>query len=326
MTVSLEQKPSIDFDKLLVDLSEEIKEPQPLISLSDKPIFTRGNISCIGGRAKSRKSFLVGLLTAQFLDFEDNTTVMIIDTEQGSFHVQKATKRIHRLLEWSETQNNKRLRVFRLRELTTDQRLEFVKSAIEYYLPDLVFIDGIRDILHDFNNIAESSEVINLLMKLSSETNSHICCVLHVNKGDDNLRGHTGTELTNKSETTIAVEKIDESVSEVTPKYCRNIAFEKFFFKVNESGLPELYEPVEKPKSNDRLKSLFNELLPIASYLSFADLRTKVAEKTGKVNRTAERYIKEATDTGIIVKNNVNMYYSFFNNDNSNTENEPLPF
>jgi hypothetical protein len=41
------QQPQIDFDKFRIDLSEEIKEPIPLISMGDKPLFRRGGISCI---------------------------------------------------------------------------------------------------------------------------------------------------------------------------------------------------------------------------------------------------------------------------------------
>jgi len=267
----------------------------------------------------------VGLLTAQFLEFDDKASVLVFDTEQSKFHAQKAIKRIHRLLEWEETKNNKRLRVFRLRELTTDQRLEFVKSAIEYYRPDLVFLDGVRDTIHDFNSIAESSEVINLLMKLSSETNSHICCILHENKSDNNLRGHAGTELQNKSETVISVDRTDDFTSEVTPKFCRNIAFEKFYFKISENGLPEYCEPEVKPKNTDKLKMIFEDILPKDITYNYAELRSKVMEKCDIKERSAEYKIKQALEQSIITKNSAGLYYSTDLNNVNATENE-LPF
>ena len=311
-----------DFDKLLIDLSSDIKEPPQLISLADKPLFSRGNISCISGRAKSRKTFLVCLLASQFLECEDKGNVMIFDTEQGLFHAQKAIKRIHRQLEWEENTNNKRLRAFFLRELTTEKRLEFVRNAIGHYKPDLVFIDGVRDLMNDFNSISESSDIVNLLMNLSSENNNHICVVLHENKVDNNLRGHAGTEIQNKSETVISVET-DGDISEVTPKYCRNIDFDKFHFKINDDGLPEMCEPEIKPKNRDKLVSLFTELLPAAVTLSYSDLRDRVMNASGKSKQTAERYIKEVVETGVIVKNSVGLYYSSLNNINvNNIEND----
>jgi len=314
-------QPDIDFDKLLIDLSKEIKEPQPLISLADKPIFTRGNISCISGRAKSRKTFLVCLLASQFLEYEDKEKIMIFDTEQGLFHAQKTIKRIHRLLNWEENKNNERLLAFFLRELATKERLEFVKKAIENFKPDLVFIDGVRDLMNDFNSIAESSDIVNLLMKLSSENNNHICVILHENKGDNNLRGHAGTEIQNKSESVISVEK-DGEVSVVTPKFCRNIEFDKFHFKVNENGLPEYCDPEIKPKNTDKLVSLFTELLPATITLSYSDLRSKIMQKLEIKERSAEYKINTAIKQKIIIKNEVGFYHTPI----VNIEDEKLPF
>ena len=298
-----------NFDKYLIDLSEEIKAPQPLIALAEKPVFTRGNISCISGKAKSRKTFLLGLFSSQFLEYEDTAKIMIFDTEQAFYHVQKSTKRIHRLLDWDDNANNERLKVFGLRELSTDERKKFVKEAIYHYRPDLIFIDGIRDLLNDFNNIAESSEVVNLLMKISSETNCHICAVLHENKGDGSLRGHAGTELQNKAETVVSVAIDGDDVSVVSPKYCRNQPFDKFGFTINDEGLPEYCEPSIKPKNEDKLKSLFNELLPPTVTLAYTTLRKKVMTKCNVKTTSAENRIKQAFKLDIILKNGVGFYY-----------------
>ena len=324
MTVDMRPKqPEFDFDKFLIDLSKEINEPQPLISLADKPLFTRGNISSISGKAKSRKTFLIGLFASDYFS-NGGGSVMIFDTEQAMYHVQKSTKRIHRLLEWDENQNDNRLRVFYLREQCTEKRVVFVTRAITHFRPDLVFIDGVRDLLSDFNSIAESSQIVNLLMRLSSENNCHICAVLHENKADNNLRGHAGTELQNKSETVISVEA-DGSISEVIPKYCRNIPFEKFHFRINESGLPEYCDPEVKPKNAEKLVSLFSEILPEGVTMSYAELRSLVMGKCDVKDKTAEKKIKEASEQSVIVKNKAGMYYCVDINRNTVTEHE-LPF
>ena len=303
------EQPTINFSDYLVDLSEEIKEPPPLISFGNIPLFTRGNISCISGKAKSRKTFLSCLFSAQFLEIPDNTKIIIFDTEQAKFHVQKHAKRIHRLLEWNENQNDDRLRVFRLRELPSKERLNFIKEAIPHFKPDLIFIDGVRDIMTDFNSIAESTEIVDLLLNLSSVHDCHICAMLHENKNDDNIRGHAGTELQNKSETVISVKK-DGDVSAVEPKYCRNIEFEKFYFKINHDGLPELCDPETAPKNTEKLKKLFSEILPENTTLSYAELRDAVMKNCGiKNERGAEKKIKKAIDLNLVVKNQVGHYY-----------------
>jgi len=216
--------------------------------------------------------------------------------------------------------------MFFLREFTTEKRLEFVRAAIVHYCPDLVFIDGVRDLLNDFNNIAESSEIVNLLMRLSSQNNCHICVILHENKADNNLRGHAGTELQNKSEAVISVVRDTDNTSSVSPKYCRNIDFTKFHFRVKEDDCPEYCEPEMKPKNADKLKVLFNEILPVTCRLAYSDLRTKVMDKTGRAEKTVEKYIKEAVKDNIIVKNYAGWYYSTENNKSDVTDDDQLPF
>lgn len=67
----------------------------------------------------------------------------------------------------------------------------------------------------------------------------HICCVLHMNKADNNARGHVGTELMNKSLAVLGVNKIDnnEEYSEIIPIATRDKEPASIVFGV-EDGLP----------------------------------------------------------------------------------------
>ncbi len=63
-------------------------------------------------------------------------------------------------------------------------------------------------------------------------------------QGDENARGHIGTELNNKAETVLLVEK-DKSngdISKVSAMHIRAMDFEPFAFRINERALPELME------------------------------------------------------------------------------------
>ena len=44
-------------------------------------------------------------------------------------------------------------------------------------------------------------------MQWTDDRQIHIHTILHQNKGDENARGHIGTELNNKAETVLLVEK-----------------------------------------------------------------------------------------------------------------------
>ena len=132
-----------------------------------------------------------------------------------------------------------------LREQTPDMR----KRIIEYMLENmpevgLLIIDGIRDLMYDINSPSESTDLINLLMRWSSGYNLHIHTVLHLNKGDDNTRGHIGTELNNKAETVLQITKStqDGNISEVKAMHIRDRDFEPFAFRINDSALPEVVD------------------------------------------------------------------------------------
>ena len=64
---------------------------------------------------------------------------------------------------------------------------------------------------HPINSPSESLDIINELMRWSSYYELHIHTVLHLNKGDDNTRGHIGTELNNKAETILQISKNNEN-------------------------------------------------------------------------------------------------------------------
>ena len=89
------------------------------------------------------------------------------------------------------------------------KRRRLIRMAIDVLNPDIVFIDGVRDIIGDFNDNAQSSELVQELMALAEKRGICIWNVLHMNPrpGNDDeskMRGHLGTELGNKVTDTIA--------------------------------------------------------------------------------------------------------------------------
>ena len=81
-------------------------------------------------------------------------------------------------------------------------------------------------------------------MKWTDERQIHIHAILHQNKSDENARGHIGTELNNKAETVLLVEKVpqDSDTSCVRSVHIRAMDFEPFAFRINSDALPELME------------------------------------------------------------------------------------
>ena len=127
-----------------------------------------------------------------------------------------------------------------------EERRAIIRYAI-CHTPNigLVVIDGIRDLMHDINSSTEATKLVGDLMKWTGEQNIHIQTVLHLNKGDDNARGHIGTELNNKAESVllIARDNADADRSIVSPAIIRSNAFHPFAFRLSEDEgicLPKL--------------------------------------------------------------------------------------
>lgn len=248
-----------EFHRLLeiiqIKASDEFSTPPVVIRVGDSVISTLGNFSASTGKGKSKKTFNVCAIVASALtnkkvlnykaEFPDGKrNILYFDTEQSSYHCIKVLQRINRICGLPVTQDNDQLEFFKLRELGPLVRRQFIEMALEERpMVGLVIIDGLRDLLFDINSSTEAAEVIGLLMKWSSRYNIHIHTVLHLNKADDNVRGHIGTELNHKAETILQIKKseLDGNISEVSASMVRDREFKPFAFSIVD-GLPVLNE------------------------------------------------------------------------------------
>ena len=302
----------IDISALVIDLSEQLPDPQPIVRIWGNLIASRGNVSTVVGLAKSRKTFLTAavasgfLSSSDFLGFDTPATgkVVYIDTEQARAHVHKVARRILRSIGLPTDHNHDKLVVAALRELTPDQRREATGEILRRYKPDLLILDGVADLCNDPNDLHESEALTCKLMRWSSEYDNHILCVLHSNPGGEKARGHLGSALLRKSETVMLV-KADGDTSVVSPQYCRNEPFTEFAFQINASGLPELCGiPAPQPKEN-----VFAEIMEAGKVYAHSELIEMLMEAVDLKEGSAKSKISRAVKAGTIVKNQAGGYY-----------------
>ena len=218
-----------------LSLSKSYEKAPEILKVHDSVIGTLGNFSASIGKAKSKKTFNVSAIVAAALK----------DTEQSPYHCLKVMTRILRMAGLPDDRDNENLEFLALRKYTPEQRIRIVEQAI-YNTPEigLVIIDGIRDMVYDINSPGESTRIISKLMQWTDDRQIHIHTILHQNKGDENARGHIGTELNNKAETVLQVEKDkgNGDISHVSAIHIRAMDFEPFAFRINDKALPELIE------------------------------------------------------------------------------------
>lgn len=241
---------AIDFECDRIRAEDEIDKDPYVLLVDGIGKLSKGNISAWQGIAKSKKTFGITLTVAGLVRGESlhpkfqpvaGGKLVWIDTEQSPYDAQKVTKRLFKMCG-----GDYNLLFYALRKYGAKTRVQKIEAILEKYKGqmDCLIIDGIRDLIIDFNDPVESSEITTKLMAWSIDYNIHISVVLHANKSDGNMRGHLGTELENKCETVFAVKKDEQykDVSHIEEKFGRGKNVEPFKFKVNAEGLPELVD------------------------------------------------------------------------------------
>jgi hypothetical protein len=186
---------------------------------------------------------------------------LIFDTEQGRKHAYQVRRKIFEL-----TDTN--VPVFYLRGKSPKERKDIIYATLKYWPHKirLVVIDGIRDLLSNINDPDQSTDLIVWLERLTLEFGVHVVNVLHMNKNDTNARGHVGSELANKAQTTFELE-LDQQAG-VTVVKCadsRDKPFEDFAFTHGENDLPVIVSvplngnTLTEPEEKKRLKFAFED-------------------------------------------------------------------
>ena len=300
----------------IVDMSKELPEQLPLISINGSCICSVGNISAVCGEAKSRKTFLTSAIVASAMamplrtlnNFQNvaknhNLDVLWVDTEQGVAHVRKV---IDRISEMSGAKrcgmvSEVRLTTLALRELAPHERKQMMYDAMRLMHYDLVVIDGIADLQRNTNDLEESDALVTELMALSTLAETHILCVLHTNPGSDKARGHLGSSLQRKAETVIFVHRVGDC-SVVEPQFCRNEPFERFAFTISEEGIPELCDLPRAVENRNPVVALLGDLY--GGSIERATLVSKLVESMGITEKNAQMKIKRLVDKGELVLDN----------------------
>ena len=241
-----------------IHFNNRISKPPAIMSIRQDgktiPIFTNGNFSLLKGQAKSRKTFGLSMIASSLAyDFSPYNTfvpnmngkvTLFIDTEQSDYHVFRFVNSVVNVAN-ADGQSSTFIAVA-LRKYETEMRLKIVEFLI-YNAKNLgyVIIDGVRDLVRDFNSLDESTKIGDKLLKWTKEMNIHISVVLHEDPSKDGsnnkARGHLGTELTNKAETVIRFEKNKDNKKQtiISPDDTRGEEFEPIYFEIaqNDMGL-----------------------------------------------------------------------------------------
>lgn len=225
----------------LLDPRDDYPEPYSILEFNGVPFSKVGGLAAISGQKKNGKSFVLTQLMAAILGngservqtylpgltvpertieyIGHEPSVLYIDTEMEKLNTAKVLRRVHWLCGWEMRMPNERFNVLRLTNMPKDsnkqayvQRFDMIRLAIDLIRPDVMFVDGLRDLLASINDEESITNTLDYFSGVAEESKMSIWMALHQNpnrKNDEDglkMRGWAGTELGNKvSDTLVSI-------------------------------------------------------------------------------------------------------------------------
>lgn len=228
----------------LLDPRENYPEPYQILEFNEVGFGKIGGFGAISGQRKNGKTFLIAQLMAAILGCDGNERtkqylpglkvpdrtleflghppkVLYVDTEMEKLSSAKVLRRVHWLCDQNMSQPfpGDRFSVLWLKNMPSNdgvavhrKRYDLIRLAVDAIQPDVVFVDGLRDLLSSINDEESITKILNDFGSLAEERNMNIWMALHQNpsrKNDDDeakMRGWAGTEYGNKvSDTLVSI-------------------------------------------------------------------------------------------------------------------------
>lgn len=353
----------------LLDFREAYKPPRYTLSWKGIPFAPLGGIHNITGQSGNGKTmtlaqFMATILCGEFgqlryeLSEEDKPPrVLYIDTEMEKDNTIAVKNRVLTMAGRDINGQYDDFKIIMLRDVEEVKALDpkgnpildkhgrpvFINpavvrwrmtlKAIWQYKPTVVFIDGLLDVVADFNDNIECQELIFKCMKLASHYDISLWCVLHQNPGGEKLVGHLGSFLERKVTDVIQTKKVkDEKTGDVTfevkQKKARSQDFPDWKFHVlpvDGWGRPEQLEPVQPTErvSGDKMADVERWLREAKDRVEWPATRQMVKEiiirnygrQTNKTKQDID--LKMLLNKRLLVESNVkqNGYFLLVPND-----------
>lgn len=236
---------SEDISNGWLDFTEPYKQPRWTLSYKGKMFANLGELHVITGKSGSGKTAFMSMIMAAILrgnygslKYElsndiPSPVLLYIDTEQGKDDSIAIKNRVCTLAGLDYTKKQEQFWYLRQRDIeTAEQRWRQILRAVYEVKPNILFIDGMLDIVKDYNSQEECQPIIRKVMKLATEYNASIWCVLHENPTFEKMVGTLGSVLERKVTEAFAIRKHKNEMG-----------------KIAKPNRPKIYFSVEQKKA-----------------------------------------------------------------------------
>lgn len=370
----------IDIDNDFLDFDEPYRPPRYTMERDGVPFGDVGELHLVSGKPGNGKTGLMSQLEATTLSgqfggmigrkvkhrIKDEQTgevkekeiparLLHIDTEQGKDDTIAFKNRVCSMAGMTSTEAKEHLFILRLRdtERAVDRWRKILK-AIYIVKPTDIYIDGLLDIVEDYNDQKECQPIIRKCMMMATEYDASLWAVLHENPMVDKLVGTLGSIAQRKVSEIFVVIKVKQSelkeserrpdlpdiyfkVKQVKARG-RDVADWLFRYETNAGGWGQPVELDDNGRVNDPNEAKHRQLVKKADeafckfkWTSAGGRRTELDQHLNRLSYTSNREKKDLYDIalseGIIYQTEDKKYhYKGLNKELPNDKVEDIPF
>lgn len=304
---------SLTYIDIFQENPEDTEVPY-LIEHGEEKMLHRHNLTVMQGKKKQGKTagaicFVMALLAGEYnglRSHESNPIVLWVDTEMGNAETRKRMRLMVDKLGIDRETACERLKVISLKTVpkANEMRLTALERAIQEVCPDLVVLDGVADMVRDFNQSDECFGVLERLGAIVEETGIALLTMIHENRQDGNAKGHAGAACDQKAYEIYAVKK-EEHGSSVKYIEGRGAPCTGFQFAFDDNGVPVPPQDVVNREFSEYLETwrdVVGSLSTKGEGYRSTDLVNAYKGKYGCTPRTAQRAIQSAVSRGVLLK------------------------
>ena len=342
----------IDISGDLLDFAEPYRPPRYTMERDGVPFADVGELHIISGKPGHGKTGLMSQLMATVLCGQHGNTVrrsvphlvrlddgsqaeqmvevrvLYIDTEQGKDDTIAIKNRVCSMAGIDYTKPTQQFTILRLRDTEeAKDRWRKILKAIHTVRPTDIFLDGMLDIVKDYNDQTECQPIVRRCMMTATEYDASLWAVLHENPMVDKLVGTLGSITQRKvSEifTVIKVKQADLKPNEQRPDLPdiyfkvkqvkargRDVGDWLFEYVTNAGGWGqpvEIQDNGAKVVDNKEMQFIkeaddrFGKMNWTSAGLSRSDVDSALVKQGVTSNRRKADLINKALDVGIIYK------------------------
>jgi archaellum biogenesis ATPase FlaH len=233
------EKITVDYDQLLnlrhYKHGYTPPQEQVFLKISNHTIGTAGNFIVFSGLPKAGKStFIHAALASREMHYK-NIFNISLDTDPlrpfiGYFDTESAEYDFYRNLERIKQFTNKEkfseyFSAFNTRQDGAEMNRMLIETYIKNYPVSVVVVDGLLDLIKNYNDEIESRQLIDWLKAITAQYKVLIIGVIHTGKKDNHTLGHFGSMADRYAQSVLEVIKDRETDTyQLHPKYLRSSA------------------------------------------------------------------------------------------------------